>query len=45
MATPEVVSDAQPLDESLHLQARLLRDAGAIDTARPGAPPDEACSC
>lgn len=54
-ANPEVVSDIQPLDESLDLQARLLGTAESLDTTRsrtmsddnthPQTPSDEGCSC
>jgi len=44
-ANPGVVSDVQPLDESLDRQARLLGEAEPLDTAPPRGPADEGCSC
>jgi|GEM_PF-3728549 len=45
-ANPEVVSDVQPLDESLDLQARLLgaAESGGDSTVSPE-PSDGGCSC
>ena len=45
-ANPEVVSDVQPLDESLDLQARLLRDAESLgDSTASQDPSGGGCSC
>jgi hypothetical protein len=44
-ATPGVVADVHPLDESLDLQARLLGDADLLDTSRSRGASDEGCSC
>lgn len=45
-SNPEVVSDVQPLDESLDLQARLLEDAESLgDSAESQDPPGGGCSC
>jgi len=45
-ATPEVVSDVQPLDESPDLQARLLGDAESLgDSTESHDPSGGGCSC
>jgi hypothetical protein len=45
-ANPEVVSDVQPLDESLDLQARLLRDAESLsDSTEAQDSSGGGCSC
>lgn len=45
-ANPDVVSDVQPLDESLDLQARLLADAESIgDGTESRDPSGDGCSC